>query len=302
MRQFLHKYFKLRQRFDNATEKLFQVDYIQKSLFSIRFGLILAMFLYGSFGFLDLWIVPYTKHIAWFIRFAIVVPLLLLVYIFSFHGNFKKFNQLIISTLVLILGLGIVAMIAVSKPEELGFKYYYVGLILVIFAGYTFLRLQFWYAIIPSVLIGIGYEFVAIYFQKLFTGNIDDPGMQIFVNNNFFFISANIIGLSASYSLEVLFRNEFTQNLKIENEKQEVIKFNNILHQKNHEIEAQRDEIEAQKNEILNQHEVLINQKKELTDSIIYARRIQTAMLPSLSMFNELYPDNFIFYKPVYKK
>jgi serine phosphatase RsbU (regulator of sigma subunit) len=39
-------------------------------------------------------------------------------------------------------------------------------------------------------------------------------------------------------------------------------------------------------------------QRKELTDSIKYASYIQSALLPSVELFNRLLPENFIFFKP----
>lgn len=46
------------------------------------------------------------------------------------------------------------------------------------------------------------------------------------------------------------------------------------------------------------QREELQIKNKDLTDSLTYARRIQTALLPSSGMINKLVPDHFIFYRP----
>ncbi len=61
-------------------------------------------------------------------------------------------------------------------------------------------------------------------------------------------------------------------------------KDNDLLSQKNKEIERQRDEIEEQ--------------KKEITDSIYYARRIQRALLPPDDFREKILPDHFILNKP----
>jgi len=117
-------------QFDSKTEKEFRKDYIEKSLVVIRTGFLLAIVLYSVFGFLDIWIVPYTKHIVWTIRFAIVIPIVVITIIMSFYNFFKRYNQLLISISLVIGGLGIVVMIAFSKPKEMGYNYYYSGLIL----------------------------------------------------------------------------------------------------------------------------------------------------------------------------
>jgi serine phosphatase RsbU (regulator of sigma subunit) len=50
--------------------------------------------------------------------------------------------------------------------------------------------------------------------------------------------------------------------------------------------------------EIDQQREELQIKNKDLTDSLTYARRIQIALLPSVTMINKLVPDHFIFYRP----
>jgi serine phosphatase RsbU (regulator of sigma subunit) len=61
-----------------------------------------------------------------------------------------------------------------------------------------------------------------------------------------------------------------------------------ILEQK---VQERTLEIECQKNEIS-------EQKKEITDSIFYAKRIQTAVLPSTKMLNSVLPDHFVLFLP----
>jgi serine phosphatase RsbU (regulator of sigma subunit) len=77
-----------------------------------------------------------------------------------------------------------------------------------------------------------------------------------------------------------------------------------IMQQKE-EIEAQRDAIEQQRNMLaeINEslehaYEEISEQKKHITDSIIYAKRIQTAILPPDEIVEKLLPDSFILYKP----
>ncbi|OFX61001.1 MAG: hypothetical protein A2046_13230 [Bacteroidetes bacterium GWA2_30_7] len=78
---------------------------------------------------------------------------------------------------------------------------------------------------------------------------------------------------------------------EIERQNFEILEKNEELHQQNEEILAQRDEIEKQKH--------MVDEKnKEITDSIRYARRIQTAVLPSSDYINNVLADFFILYKP----
>jgi PAS domain S-box-containing protein len=63
-------------------------------------------------------------------------------------------------------------------------------------------------------------------------------------------------------------------------------------------LEVQRDSFDKQKKMAIRQRDELIQQRNEILDSIIYARRIQQAVLPPQDIFEEVFPDSFIMYKP----
>ncbi len=83
------------------------------------------------------------------------------------------------------------------------------------------------------------------------------------------------------------------QNIKRQNKylEEQVKKRTAEIRQQNEEITAQRDEIEEQKNHI-EKH------KQEITDSIIYAKRIQTAAMPAPEYLDQNMPEHFILFKP----
>ncbi|HLC82776.1 MAG TPA: tetratricopeptide repeat protein [Bacteroidia bacterium] len=56
--------------------------------------------------------------------------------------------------------------------------------------------------------------------------------------------------------------------------------------------------ISAQKHEVEHQKELVDEKNKEITDSINYAKRIQTALLPSIETFTEILPHSFVLFKP----
>ncbi|MBM3421458.1 MAG: DUF4154 domain-containing protein [Bacteroidetes bacterium] len=70
------------------------------------------------------------------------------------------------------------------------------------------------------------------------------------------------------------------------------------LEEKNRTISAQKDEIEKQRDIAAMQRDQIAYQKKHITDSIVYAKRIQTALLPSLELFSDDL-DHFVLYKPL---
>lgn len=66
-----------------------------------------------------------------------------------------------------------------------------------------------------------------------------------------------------------------------------------------------RLEIEKSKSIIESEHQLVIHQKKEIQEkneeilsSIRYAKRIQSAILPSVSQMNEIFSDYFVLYQP----
>ncbi len=88
------------------------------------------------------------------------------------------------------------------------------------------------------------------------------------------------------------------RTVKVVKQKDEIKVINENLKQQNEEIISQRDEIEAQRNFAIEQKEQIEIHSKSMTDSIIYAQRIQSAILPPETYITELLHENFIFNKP----
>ncbi|HAS42795.1 MAG TPA: hypothetical protein DCS93_20100 [Microscillaceae bacterium] len=61
---------------------------------------------------------------------------------------------------------------------------------------------------------------------------------------------------------------------------------------------SQKQEIEIQTEEILAQRDMLEEQHKDIRDSINYARKIQTAILPLPEEISAAFPEHFLFYQP----
>jgi serine phosphatase RsbU (regulator of sigma subunit) len=70
------------------------------------------------------------------------------------------------------------------------------------------------------------------------------------------------------------------------------------LEEKNRTISLQKDEIEKQRDLAAAQRDQIAYQKKHITDSIMYAKRIQTALIPSLELFSDKL-EHFVLYKPL---
>jgi ligand-binding sensor domain-containing protein/serine phosphatase RsbU (regulator of sigma subunit) len=71
----------------------------------------------------------------------------------------------------------------------------------------------------------------------------------------------------------------------------EKIKLEKIVDERTHEVVEQKNEIERQR-------DVVTYQKKEITDSIHYAERIQQAVLPDEQILKNTFSDYFIIFRP----
>jgi PAS domain S-box-containing protein len=193
---------RLRLRFPDGLEQEFREDYYRKSLNQLRLGIIIGAMLYALFGLLDVWIFPEVKSKTWFVRFVIVLPACIAVFLFSLSPRFKKYMQITVFTVVLVAGAGINAMmVIVHSPVN---YFHFAGLLLVIMYAYTFSKLRFLYTSLASWLMVVMYEIAAL-------GILDTP-LPVFLNDNFFYIAANLIGMFSSYHRELYIRKDFYQS------------------------------------------------------------------------------------------
>jgi len=209
-------------KFSGESSKLedpFLHNYYKVSLLPVRIFLILGAILYAAFGILDALLMPEQKFIIWLIRFVIVGPGLIGVLLISFSRIFEKYMQPVLAFAYILAGGGIVCMIFIAPPPV---SYsYYAGLILVFMWGYILIRLFFIWALFAGWLQVVLYEIAAIW--------VNPTPLSVFVSNNFFFISANVIGMLACYSIEFYARRDFFMNQQLEVERENISKINQEL-------------------------------------------------------------------------
>lgn len=85
---------------------------------------------------------------------------------------------------------------------------------------------------------------------------------------------------------------------KVKERTEEVEKQKNEIVDKNFELEQQNCEILAQRDTLTMQNEKISKQNKQIKDSIQYASRIQSAILPSTSILDKNGIDHFLIFKP----
>ncbi len=85
---------------------------------------------------------------------------------------------------------------------------------------------------------------------------------------------------------------------EIRAQRDEIGRQHDVLVNQNEEILHKTEEITAQRDEIEEQNKFLVIHKQEITDSINYASRIQTAMLPRSEDIKQIFNDYFVLFKP----
>lgn len=202
-------------------ETPFKQAYVLTSLRHTRISLVLGALLFAGFGILDAYLMPDQKHVTWLIRFAIVCPVLLGVAGLTFVRSARSWIQPLMGAMIVVTGAGIIAMILVAPPPVNHF--YYAGVILVFMFSYTYIRVGVVWASLGGWLLVVLYEIVAI-------GLTETPAM-VLVSNNFFFVSANIVGMLACHAIEYNARRDFLGHLLAE-EKEKVSTINQDLEQR----------------------------------------------------------------------
>jgi len=224
-------------RFPGSLEGAFLDSFFKNSVAMVRYSLLAGIVLYSLFGILDAQLLPAMKVKLWFIRFGLVVPVLACVIGLSFLSFFRKIWQGAITFAMVVAGVGIIIMIAIVPPPV---NYnYYAGLILVFIWGYTFTRVRFIWATLGGWLIVGFYELVAM--------AISHTPFPILMSNNFFFISANLAGMFACYSIEYYARKDFFLAYLLEAEQDKIIaasrRLEKIVQERTHQLKKMNEEL-----------------------------------------------------------
>lgn len=132
---------------NSELEKSYLKSYFHKILPQIKVSLLLGIVLYSLFAFLDIWIIPESREQVILVRFAIVIPSLIVVFVLSYKSHFSKYWQWLMSFMGLTMGIGITAMVtnivassinAIPFPVYLNHIFFLsASLVIGAFAGYS---------------------------------------------------------------------------------------------------------------------------------------------------------------------
>jgi len=205
--------------FSGERERKYFEGFFENSISQVRVIIILATCLYGIFYILDLILVPGQKTAFMIIRFGIIIPFMLSVFLFSYYRLYKSIWQMVSFFTIIIGGIGIILMLLIAPNNYT----YFGGIMLVLMTGF-FAKLRFYLSTIAGLIIISIFNILAIYFSDILPKYI--------INNNFFLISANLIGMLAAYNIEYYARRDYFQNDILNQRKEAVETANIILEQK----------------------------------------------------------------------
>lgn len=224
---------------DKTTERLYREDYFMKSLFSLRVAIILLSIIYALFAGLDLLTSSEFAGEFHFIRFMVVIPLLLTTLALSyFPGIFKKIWQYLMSFCYIVGGTGIAYML-LRNPGNI---YYYAGMMLIFIGGYFFIKLYFRYATVSGFLVILLYNI-----GPLLSEHFSHLNTELLLITDAFFISANIIAAAALYTNDRITRREYLQRQLLSKKEEKIRLINETLENK----VAERTRMLRERNQIL---------------------------------------------------
>ncbi|MBM2817300.1 MAG: tetratricopeptide repeat protein [Ignavibacteria bacterium] len=181
-------------------ERAYLADHFVNSLKPMRIAMILGLSLFALFGILDAFLLGENNRALNIIRYGIVCPYMILIFIASYSKNFKYYGQILYSSTIILAGAATIQMALITYPKG---GYHHTGLLLIIFFAYTFSRLRLPYAAVSSAAIVILFLINSIISEK-FTS-------ETTIVNTAFFLASNLIGFFACHTMEFLDRKDFSQ-------------------------------------------------------------------------------------------
>jgi len=196
-------------------EDEYQNWYFNISIRYVRWGLLGALAMFVVFGFLD-WSLNANVtavHRLMLVRYGLICPMIVGLYGFTFSRYFRRHIQLYLSVATVFSGIGILALthLAVSSARYS----YYAGICLVIVYTSTVLRVRFLYMVAIVVSLSAAYVLSAVQLQTPF---------EILLNNVFFLLAFDGVGVGSGYLFEMYLRRIFLQMRKVEQQDRELRK------------------------------------------------------------------------------
>ncbi len=231
-------------------EKGFVQYFLSSSLDLSLLTLFLSSIIYVLFGFLDYTLFPLQYLNYWLIRLIIVTSIITIALLMKSKVIKFKYHQLFLFSLMTLAGVGIAYMLCLTEDKTV--YYYFAGIMLVIFTGYSFIRLRFSLGLLSGIIILLSMNYFSIIIAEFPLENI--------IIENFFVISSFLLSSYVGFSIEFSKRQEYLLKQKLKEQSEKISKLNDNL----------GEEIELRT-------EALIKTNKQLKDEIEERLRLEAA-------------------------
>ncbi len=239
---------------DPELEQAFMTEYIEKSLKTSRYALVIGVVVYGGlFGLMDWLMQTNALFEIWTIR-AVVCVLALIVFAISRTSFYTRRMQELIGVVVVVAGIGLLLMIPLDNTPNA----YVDGPVFFLLPIYVIFRLRFVYAVLIGAFLVVGYIAIVYLAEGMRGGELWAHAMFVF--------ASNLIGMVAGYALENYARKEFWQTRLIDRERQRNA---TLLDAKNRFFANISHEIRTPLTLILGPLEDLLNRSEAPSDSTL---------------------------------
>ena len=193
-------------RFPKPLEKYYLNYFQSNSKLQIKISAIVGALFFLVFFPFDMYFIPEFSTKFLIVRFLTSV---FIVSIAFYASNLKNstHTQLLLSVATILVGTVDISFIVIASPKLN--DSYYVGLILIYFWSYVYLKQRYLWSMIS----GFSIFFIYLFFSKF----VIDLDQHISFISIFYLLASNIAGVGISYSLEYYSRREYFQQLMIKN-------------------------------------------------------------------------------------
>jgi signal transduction histidine kinase len=209
-------------RFKGEREKLYRKHYNEESLPFVRMGLFIGIIIYAAYGIFDYLAIEEYDFRFFMVRYLIAVPFGILILALTYTPLFFKYTQLLAVYAIVVGGAGVIAILLLANPPV---SYsLYAGLLVLIMANYSLLRIRFEYTVFSGWLL-----FVVYLVAARFISNVPS---DILANNASFIVGTNLIGMVTSYYFDFALRRDYYFTRLLEVQKMKVVEANTMLEEK----------------------------------------------------------------------
>lgn len=246
--------------------------------YEIRMGIFYGAIVMGGLGVLDPMMMPVHFKIAWMIRYAVFMPILVIFFILSFFKKFNKTSELPNFLLLLAGQISIIAFIAISGPDEMAYSSYYLGLFVILLWTAFVSRFGFKANLVLFIITVVLMNLVFILIDHSFSEDKITGELPRVIGINLLLVTCGLIIVNGSYRLE----KEMKKNIKAKEAAEESLRLKTAF------LSNMSHEIRTPLNSVIGFSDIL--QKPDLEDykKEIYLEYIQKGSHQLLKVINDI--------------